>query len=111
MTQGTQLGERAETPVGRRANGWWVSRSAWLVVGVVIGLVGGGLIRAWPAAAQPQQVLPNSAEQRNVMISELQAANAKLDAIKSLLVSGKVVVQVKEAPNAPPAVGGQPMNK
>jgi hypothetical protein len=60
----------------------------WLLVGVMLGLAGSGLMRVWPAAAQPQ-VLPNAADQRNAMVLELRATNAKLDAIHSLLASGK----------------------
>lgn len=80
-------------------------RRAWLVVGVLLGLAGGGLLRVWPAAAQPQ-VLPNAADQRNAMVLELRAANAKLEAIQSLLASGKVVVQVKEAGGEAPGAKG-----
>ena len=86
-------------------NGRWASRPAWLVVGVAIGLAGAGLLRVWPAAAQPQ-VLPNAADQRNAMVLELRAANARLESIRALLASGEVTVKVEEAPNQSPPGGG-----
>jgi hypothetical protein len=82
----------------------------WLLVGVMLGLAGSGLMRVWPAAAQPQ-VLPNAADQRNAMVLELRATNAKLDAIHSLLASGKVVVQVKEASGDAPAGGAKAVDR
>lgn len=85
-------------------------RPAWLVVGVIIGLAGGGLMRVWPAEAQTQ-ILPNAADQRNAMVLELRAANAKLDAIHGLLATGKATVQVKQGTAAPSGGGSGGMDR
>lgn len=77
-----------------RRSSLWSGRSPWLVAGVLLGLAGGRLFPAAPATAQ----IPDAGAQRNALVAELKAANAKLDAFYQLVASGKVRVRVVEAP-------------
>jgi len=81
---------------------WWSRKSVWLAVGLLLGLAGEQLLRVFPASAQ----IPDSEAQRNAMIAELRATNAKLDQLYELVASGQVRVRLAgQEENAPPPAG------
>lgn len=69
------------------------------IVGVLV-LVTAFVVQAGQGepASRMNAMIPDAAAQRNEMIEELRALNARLDKLTDLLASGKVSVEAKREP-------------
>lgn len=79
--------------INRRSMRRWTP-ALWVAAGVALGWMSASAFRAAPTYAQ--QGLPNSAVQRNAMISELRAANDRLESLQKFIESGNIVVVIEE---------------